>query len=168
MAMNTTQNTTKREITAFLIIFLIIVIISGVAAIIIIATDDKNESSGNEKTTNTTNATNQKNQESDDLMQTIRNLQKDVSSTYKQYVYDNIKSGMYYSDVEKMMESVTKQLRSALPELSMQMDTSNGMYFPKWIISVTASGRVYPLIALEIELNTSYMVVHKSMGDYKY
>ena len=100
-----------------------------------------------------------------ELVQTLTNLREDIYAIFKQYVYDQITSGMYYSDVQKLVDNAERQCKSALSQLSVYLDLSNGTYYPKWIVSVTAD-KTYPLIYVEVELTTAYKCSHKHIGRY--
>jgi hypothetical protein len=121
--------------------------------------DDTNASYENETETESEEEINT------DLVQTLINLREDIYTIFKQYVYDQITSGMYYSDVQKLVDNAERQCKSALPQLNVYLDLSNGTYYPKWIVSVTAD-KTYLLIYLEVELTTSYKCSHKHIGRY--
>ncbi len=100
-----------------------------------------------------------------EFIQTLTNLREDIYTIFKQYVYDQITSGMYYSDAQKLVDNAERQCKSALSQLNVYLDLSNGTYYPKWIVSVTAD-KTYPLVYVEVELTTSYKCSHKHIGRY--
>lgn len=109
---------------------------------------------------------NEKEDTNEELKQTIKNLQDDLYNIFKQYVYDQISGGMYYSDVQKLVDSAERQCKTALPQIDVSLDLSNGTYFPKWIATVNVGYDKYYLFYIEVECSTSYKVQHKYIGQY--
>ena len=109
---------------------------------------------------------NEKEDTNEELKQTIKNLQDDLYNIFKQYVYDQISGGMYYSDVQKLVDSAERQCKTALSQMDVYLDLSNGTYFPKWIATVNVGYDTYYLFYIEVECSTSYKVQHKYIGKY--
>lgn len=109
---------------------------------------------------------NEKEDTNEELKQTIKNLQDDLYNIFKQYVYDQISGGMYYSDVQKLVDSAERQCKTALSQIDVHLDLSNGTYFPKWIATVNVGYDTYYLFYIEVECSTSYKVQHKYIGKY--
>lgn len=102
----------------------------------------------------------------EELKQTIKNLQGDLYNIFKQYVYDQISGEMYYSDVQKLVDSAERQCKTAVSQIDVYLDLSNGTYFPKWIATVEVGYDTYYLFYIEVECSTSYKVQHKYIGKY--
>lgn len=103
----------------------------------------------------------------EEYRQTVENLRDDLYNIYYQYVYDKISSGMYYSDVQTLIDSATRQCKQKISTLNVQLDLSSGTYFPKWIATVrTNNSKTYPLFYIQIDCGTSYQVTHKYIGKY--
>lgn len=92
----------------------------------------------------------------------LRNL---IYTTFKEYVYNQITGTMYYSDVQRLIDSTLRQCKSACSYLDYYLNLSNGVYYPKWIVYATVDKK-YPLIYIEVELTTAYKISHKFMGYY--
>ena len=101
-----------------------------------------------------------------ELTQTLINLRNNIYTIFKEYVYDQITSGMYYSDIQKLVDSAVRQCKSSVSQLNVYLDFSNGTYYPKWIIFVNAD-KNYPLIYIEVELPTAYKYARKYIGKYE-
>lgn len=66
------------------------------------------------------------------------------------------------------MDSVKKQCKEATSALEMRKDLSNGVYYPKWIISVTTNdSKKHDLFYIEIELSSSFIAERKRMAKYQ-
>ena len=157
------KNPPKKNAIVFIVAILIVAAVMAIGIPLAFKDENSNQNNGDAAA-----ASSQSSTEADDLAKTIKDLQSDVYSAYKTYVYDKVDGSMYYSDVDYMMQSVHRQLKSALPSLTMSMDPFAGTYFPKWIVSVTISGQTYPLVYIEIECNSSFKVQRKHIGTYKY
>ena len=146
----------------FGVVFAILVIV--IAYVIIKAPfEDKREEDGGSVDANTSTV----DERDEELKETLKNLQRDLYPIFKQYVYDEISGGMYYSDVQKLLDSAERQLKNSLSQIDVKLDLSNGTYFPKWIVKVRAGGVTYPLLYIEVECSTSYKIQHKYIGKYE-
>lgn len=96
-------------------------------------------------------------------------LRDDVYDIFKTEVYDKIDGNMYYSDIEKLMDSAKRQCKNASSgSLNIEKDYSNGIYFPKWIITMNDSdSKKHALFYIEVELSTSLVWQHKHMAKYQ-
>lgn len=96
-------------------------------------------------------------------------LRDEVYDIFKTEVYDKIDGKMYYSDIEKLMDSAKRQCKNASSNsLNIEKDYSNGVYFPKWIVTMTDSkGQKHAFFYIEVELSTSFIWQHKYMAKYQ-
>ena len=86
----------------------------------------------------------------DELLKLVRN------------VYDNIDGSMYYSDVQKLMDSLEYQCEKAGIDVDVYLNLSHGSYFPRWDLW----WKGYRLVYLEVECSSSFKVVKKLYGSY--
>lgn len=104
----------------------------------------------------------------DDYTEELKNLRDDIYDIFEKNVYEKIDGTLYYTDIEKLMDSVRKQCKEATSSLEMRKDLSNGVYYPKWIISVTTNdSKKHDLFYIEIELSSSFVAERKRMAKYQ-
>ena len=154
---NNKKNTGNKSITIIVVALLFICMFALVGYFSGNKSEDETLPPSNEQVDNT----------SDEYRQTVENLRDDLYNIYKQYVYDQITSGMYYSDVQRLVDSATRQCKQSISTLNVQLDLSNGTYFPKWVATVrTNNSKTYALFYIEVQCTTSYKVTHKYIGKY--
>lgn len=95
-------------------------------------------------------------------------LRDDIYEIFKTGVYDKIDGTMDSSNIEKLMASVKRQCKNASESLNIEKNYSNGIYFPKWIVTMKGEdSKTYPLVYIEVEYSSNFDVQHKYIGRYK-
>ena len=96
-------------------------------------------------------------------------LRDDIYNIFKTGVFDKIDGNMSSSDIEKLIDSAKRQCKnSSSGALNIEKDYSNGIYFPKWIVTMEDSNsKKHALFYIEVEFSTSFVWQHKYMGKYE-
>lgn len=105
--------------------------------------------------TNTTDSNN------DNLKTAVLGMRDELLKLVKN-VYDNIDGSMYYSDVQKLMDSLEYQCEKAGIDVNVYLNLSHGSYFPRWDLW----WKGYRLVYLEVECSSLFKVVKKLYGSY--
>ena len=112
--------------------------------------------------------TTDKNNDDEEYRETVINMRDDIYDIFQQYVYNQITEDMTYSNVQKLVDSAERQVKTQITTLNIYLDLSNGTYYPKWIAQVTTNNsKTYSLFYIEVELSTSFKCTHKYMGKYE-
>lgn len=98
---------------------------------------------------------------------TVREIRDLIYDEFKKNIYDNIKSGMYYSDVQYLVDYFENIVAQEIMGFYIYLDLSNGSYHPLWVGRLQGSSQTHNLFFLKLDMSSSFKWEKKYIGIYE-